>query len=207
MFSQLYKKFECKHIKFLMLLNELKNDVLANHQKYEEEFPFSYNDSIDLDDVKKRLSLGTLNDFMSLGDCWRSGEDTNRYSLLINDSMRKNLLLSATNAFCEYMKPNDSLIISGKGWYPPGGYMGWHTNSCTPGIRIYCSFAKEHGKSYFAYYKDGEIIKCWDDCGWNFRMFSISSNLFWHCVYSETDRISLGFRIIEDQKPSKQQSP
>lgn len=91
-----------------------------------------------------------------------------------------------------------SFGVSNRVWYPPNGYMGWHTNSAAKGWRLYCSHARESNKSFFRYQdpKTNEIITSWDNNGWKFRLFLIDEIDLWHCVYSETDRISLGYRFF-----------
>ena len=77
--------------------------------------------------------------------------------------------------------------------------MGWHTNITGPGKRVYMVHADESNKSYFKYFcsKTQEPVKCDDKKGWQVRMFDINEeDPLWHCVYSECNRISLGFRII-----------
>ncbi len=86
---------------------------------------------------------------------------------------------------------------SGHFWYPPGGYMGWHTNLRKPGWRMYVNYAEEEHRSFFRYRDPdtGEVITCPDEI-WNFRLFKITPEKpFWHCVFSETNRFSLGYRI------------
>ena len=90
-----------------------------------------------------------------------------------------------------------SVEDSGHFWYPPGGYMGWHTNVRTPGWRMYINYAEEPGKSFFRYRdpETGQIVTSWDE-EWNFRLFRIDRGKpFWHAVYSETNRFSLGYKI------------
>jgi hypothetical protein len=87
--------------------------------------------------------------------------------------------------------------MSGHFWYPKGGFMGWHTNLRKPGWRMYVNYATEENKSFFRYRDPmtGEIVTSWDK-HWNFRLFIIDAALpFWHCVHSETDRFSLGYKI------------
>jgi hypothetical protein len=87
--------------------------------------------------------------------------------------------------------------VSGHFWYPKGGFMGWHTNLRKPGWRLYVNHATEEGKSFFRYRNpnNGEIVTAWDK-HWNFRLFEISPERpFWHCVRSDTDRFSLGYKI------------
>lgn len=88
--------------------------------------------------------------------------------------------------------------ISGRIWYPPGGYMGWHTNNDNRGCKLYCTFAREGQKSFFRYRnpETGHIITTWDKEGWNFRIFKVTEHLLWHCVYSETDRFSVGYTLF-----------
>ena len=80
--------------------------------------------------------------------------------------------------------------------------MGWHTNSKSPGWRLYISYAEETGKSFFRYRDPdtGQVVTSMD-AQWNFRLFRIDSTKpFWHAVYSETNRYSFGYRIV--RKPS-----
>lgn len=82
-------------------------------------------------------------------------------------------------------------------WYPPGSYMGWHTNSRFPGWRLYITYCDEPGKSFFRYRDPltGEVITSMDT-GLDFRLFEVSRvRRLWHAVYSETDRYSLGYMV------------
>ncbi len=83
--------------------------------------------------------------------------------------------------------------------YPPQGYMSWHTNWQNPGWRLYVSYVETPGKSFFRY-KDpdsGKIITSADQ-GLNVRLFKVSpERLLWHCIYSETYRYSLGYKIMK----------
>ena len=97
----------------------------------------------------------------------------------------------------ELVGPGLTSEVSGHFWYPPGGYMGWHTNLRKPGWRMYVNYAEEPGRSFFRYRDpvSGKIVTCVDE-QWNFRLFKIDpSQPFWHAVYSETDRFSLGYKI------------
>jgi len=81
--------------------------------------------------------------------------------------------------------------------YPNTGFMGWHTNSDNPCKRLYITWAPEKNKSFFRYLEDGKVITDYDDAGYTVRMFDVTSQepYMWHCVGSETDRISMGFAI------------
>ena len=84
-------------------------------------------------------------------------------------------------------------------WYPPGSYMGWHTNSNAPGWRMYVTHCDEPGKSFFRYRdpRSREIVTS-SDRRWTVRLFKVSADdLMWHAVYSDTNRYSFGYRIVE----------
>ena len=93
--------------------------------------------------------------------------------------------------------PEKLVRVSGYFHYPKTGYMSWHTNADVPCKRLYITWAREANKSFFRYYKDGEVITDYDDAGLTFRIFDITDKppYLWHCVGSETDRLSFGFRI------------
>ena len=97
------------------------------------------------------------------------------------------------------MHPDKVVYTSGHFYYPPTGYMGWHTNQHLAADRIYISYASESNKAFFRYYEDGKVITEYDDMGINIRRFSCRSTkpFFWHCVGSECDRFSFGFRLCD----------
>lgn len=84
-------------------------------------------------------------------------------------------------------------------WYPPTSYMGWHTNSNAPGWRMYVTYCDEAGKSYFRYRdpRTHEIVTSHDRT-WTVRLFKVSADdLMWHSIYSDTNRYSFGYRIVD----------
>ena len=93
-------------------------------------------------------------------------------------------------------------IPTGLFYYPPNGACGWHTNSNSIGKRIYLTYAKEENKSFFRYYDNNkeDIVTKYDKKGWTINKFNIDNekNLFWHCVGSDTNRISIGFKLEKD---------
>jgi hypothetical protein len=106
--------------------------------------------------------------------------------------------------FLQKKFPHSSILLSGNFLYPKNGYMGWHTNADTPYLRCYITYS-ENGDSYFKYYDQltKKTIVDMDNIGWTLRYFKISNKsdeLLWHCVYSNTNRISIGYRIINNLK-------
>lgn len=86
--------------------------------------------------------------------------------------------------------------IRGVHLYPPGGYMGWHTNSDVPGKRAYLTYAEQDNQSYFKFISNGKVRTSWDRKGWQVRMFEPKrehNQLLWHCVRAvKCNRISIG---------------
>lgn len=91
--------------------------------------------------------------------------------------------------------------LSGRFYYPEGGFMGWHTNSDAPGIRVYLAYASAENASYFRYYDNNtdQVVTDWDGLGWNIRAFDIvddPNQFYWHCVYAGKPRWSFGFHFV-----------
>ena len=95
----------------------------------------------------------------------------------------------------EELYPNCDISVSGRHVYPAGGHLGWHTNSNSPGNRIYLSYVDKPNKSFFRYVSNDQEITSYDKKGWNMREFMIGETPLWHCVYTKTVRLSLGFRV------------
>ena len=109
------------------------------------------------------------------------------------------LISNELTSLVQKIYPHNEIKISGHFYYPNKGYIGWHTNCDQPNTkRLYITYASEDKKSFFRYLKDGEIITCYDDKGITVREFDIPKmpKFFWHCVGSECDRYSFGFKII-----------
>jgi hypothetical protein len=96
---------------------------------------------------------------------------------------------------------SDSMFIpSGAFFYPPTGFMSWHTNTDAEYNRLYIVYANESNKSFFRYYDSDSdaIITDYDNAGINIREFNSSKQKpLWHCVGSNCNRFSFGFRKIK----------
>lgn len=96
--------------------------------------------------------------------------------------------------------PRCSIVPSGHFLYPKeGGFMSWHTNADYACKRVYITYVEEPNKSFFRYKDGDEIVTSWDDERIVVREFDVNKEppYFWHCVYSETNRYSFGYRIIQ----------
>ena len=107
-------------------------------------------------------------------------------------------------ALIQYTFADYHVRPSGQFYYPPDGYCGWHTNHDQPVERLYISYTPEKNKSFFRYYEDGKIVTDLDDEVICIRRFKCPEKepYFWHCVGSETDRISFGFRLFSKESYS-----
>lgn len=105
------------------------------------------------------------------------------------------------NIFQQPIETN--LVSSGHFWYPKDSFMGWHTNSRSPGWRIYINYAEDENESFFRYRNTNNEIITLNDKNWNLRVFRITqAEPLWHCVYSNTNRFSLGYMLKEKPKQS-----
>jgi hypothetical protein len=175
---------------------ELKNQGL---QTYLDDFisRFDFSDShtcerglyraVTREFAESRVSEESLNEVIN------QNVATNDCSLFkFNNFSQQQLDLRKLVSLLSPVFPNNKVGISGRIWYPKNGYMGWHTNGDHPGYRMYASWSNEGGKSFFRYKENDKIITSYDKQGWNYRLFKVP---IWHCVYSDTNRISLGFVI------------
>lgn len=90
----------------------------------------------------------------------------------------------------------ETLEPAGSVLYPPGGWMGWHTNSDRPGWRVYVSYVRSKDKCFFRWRDGRDVSTDYDAAGLNIRMFRVGdvSDPLWHCVYADDWRFSIGFR-------------
>lgn len=100
----------------------------------------------------------------------------------------------------EKIYPGRSVSVSGHFHYPNTGFMSWHTNSDFPCIRLYINWCDEEKKSFFRYVDPdtNETVTDYDNKGINIREFNITDKppYLWHCVGSECNRLSFGYRVI-----------
>ena len=83
-------------------------------------------------------------------------------------------------------------------YYPPGGFMGWHTNADYPGWRMYLVHVEENRKSFFRrrHPATAEILTHWEEDGCiNFFKITDRHQPHWHCIATDTHRWSAGFLV------------
>jgi hypothetical protein len=91
--------------------------------------------------------------------------------------------------------------VRGLFWYPKGGFREWHTNEYTrQGWRLYLVYADEDEKSWFSFKhpETGKLHIQPDRTGY-INIFKVTKDPpFWHNVYSQTNRISLGIHVTDE---------
>jgi hypothetical protein len=166
---------------FCSKLLECVEDIKTKHQTVEDTTA-SYGNEVSHGAVMSLIDRGI-------------NLDIAQYKKLIHFPHSYNLKLIR---FLIEMYPNSSIQPSGNFIYPEGGYMGWHTNSDFPCKRVYITVVDDSYKSGFKYVNGRNVIDDVDDEKIIIREFDISkTEPFWHCVYSNTNRYSFGFRIEE----------
>lgn len=85
-------------------------------------------------------------------------------------------------------------------YYPPGGFVGWHTNWNNNAYQILFTWSKT-GNGYFKYYdkQKDEIITIQDVPGWQCRHFYFGrkdepDHHCWHAAYAGEDRFTLAYK-------------
>ncbi len=162
--------------KILESVPEMKQSSIYQYHLYKKKITSAEDPFVDMDclDVSQDIPIGlqeNLNTF----------EPVEAEKLLIEGLAK--------------LYPKHDIRISGRNIYPPGGHLGWHTNSNHPGKRIYITHVEESDKSFFRYIQDGREITSYDKKGWNMREFEVDDNPLWHCVYTDIERLSIGFRL------------
>ena len=88
----------------------------------------------------------------------------------------------------------------GWNWWKPQNWMAYHTNAeITDYWRVYFVWADEDNKSFLRYYDrdNDKVITAWDKKGWNINYFKIGKkgNDNPHCIWSDCNRLSAGFKV------------
>lgn len=86
-------------------------------------------------------------------------------------------------------------------FYPPNGFVGWHTNWNAHGYQIIITWS-ETGDGYFSYYDavHDEIITEPDVAGWQARWYRFGrkdepDHHFWHTAWTNCPRFTLAFKF------------
>lgn len=87
-------------------------------------------------------------------------------------------------------------------FYPPTGFVGWHTNENCSSYQILFTWS-ETGEGFFRY-RDPitqDVVTLNDKPGWNVRAHYFGSAdepdyRFWHCAYTDCNRFSFAYKWV-----------
>ena len=95
-------------------------------------------------------------------------------------------------------------------YYPPGGFVGWHTNWNANAYQILFTWSRT-GNGYFRYYdlEKKEIVTIEDKPGWQCRHYYFGKrdepdHHCWHSAYAGCDRITLAYKFVNRGKDDPQ---
>ena len=155
----------------------------------------------DLDNGEYYCSREYLNDAMSRE---HAGFPDAYYNSSISNAFEKNP--NKWKFFFEYYKYEFPPEIGAKhnallNYYPPGGFIGWHTNWNASAYQMLFTYSLD-GNGYFNYLdnKTNEIVTIPDKKGWQCRWFYFGEkndpdNHCWHSAYTSCDRFTMAVKF------------
>jgi hypothetical protein len=87
-------------------------------------------------------------------------------------------------------------------YYPPGGFVGWHTNWNAHAYQVLFTWSRT-GEGYFRYYdiQKDEVVTIPDVPGWQCRWYYFGKknepeHHCWHAAYTKCDRLTIAYKIF-----------
>ena len=91
------------------------------------------------------------------------------------------------------IEENYDLLCTVSAYYPPNGFIDWHTNKNVEMYNAICTYS-HNGDSFFEYQNGGDTIRIDDDTGWNVKLTKWSYDTpINHRAVSNTHRITFTF--------------
>tara|TARA_R110000822_G_scaffold36470_5_gene102621 strand:- start:663 stop:1334 length:672 start_codon:yes stop_codon:yes gene_type:complete len=90
-------------------------------------------------------------------------------------------------------------------YYPPGGFVGWHTNWNSNAYQVLFTWSRT-GDGYFKYREpSGKIVTIQDRPGWQCRTYYFGKidepeHHCWHTAYAGCDRFTLAYKFENEGK-------
>jgi hypothetical protein len=101
--------------------------------------------------------------------------------------------------FASELGAHTSALLS---FYPPGGFVGWHTNWDANAYQVLFTWSKT-GDGYFRYRDNetGKIVTEYDKAGWQARHYYFGNKHeedlhCWHSAYAGCERITLAYKFV-----------
>lgn len=114
----------------------------------------------------------------------------------------KDIEYTVKKKFPEVLGVHSSALFN---YYPPGGFVGWHTNWNANAYQILFTWS-ETGNGYFKYFdnKEQKIVTIQDVPGWQCRWYYFGKydepdHHCWHAAYAGCDRITLAYKVLNER--------
>lgn len=122
-----------------------------------------------------------------------------KLSLLVDVDCGDMEVLGAAREFVEDVKEHYEVDCHLCAYYPPGGFIDWHTNENIETYNAICTYSHT-GNSYFQYKKDGQVTTVPDKFGWSVKKTKWSKqDPLWHRAESNDDRITVTFSSNKEE--------
>lgn len=187
----------------LKTLNSFKDDMFStpeyNHPKH-----FTFREEADKENGDYFCSNTYLDDCLSRGQEGLVGAPDRYFASPISKMVREDkdnwsdYMNRVKYEFAAELGAHTSALLS---YYPPGGFVGWHTNWDASAYQIL--FTWSAGGGYFRYRdpKSKKIVTIKDVEGWQCRHYYFGAkdepeHHLWHSAYAEGERLTLAYKFV-----------
>lgn len=187
---------------FLKVLESFSDEMLSK-PSYNDEQYWTYVDKGDVEKGEYYCSEAYLKECLSRDEL--VGPPDRYFAQPIANMVRKDpetwkpFMQKVKYDFAQELGAHTSALLS---YYPPGGFVGWHTNFDANAYQILFTWS-ETGDGYFRYYDKAQdkIVTIQDKPGWQCRHFYFGAGdepdlHCWHSAYAGCQRITLAYKFV-----------
>lgn len=111
---------------------------------------------------------------------------------IADDPLLEDVYMFSRTKFITDLGANSSAVFL---YYPPSGFVGWHTNQNNSGVQFIFTYSKG-GDGYFQYYdkQKEQVVVTPDSPGWRCHYHHFGKELHehcWHSAYTNEPRITI----------------
>lgn len=194
-------EIKIRNKEFLATLDSIAEDLL-NTEGYHDPKYYTYDVPEDMEKGEYYCSEEYLNDCLSRSNL--VGPPDKYFAQPIASMVRRDkekwadYMQRVKYDFAAEIGAHTSALLS---YYPPGGFVGWHTNYDASAYQVLFTWSKT-GDGYFRYYdlEKKEIVTLQDVPGWQARWYHFGPenephNICWHSAYAGCERITLAYKF------------
>lgn len=187
---------------FLEVLESFSQEMLSK-PSYNDDVFWTYRDIDDIHRGEYFCSREYLDECLSRDEL--VGPPDRYFAQPISNMVRKDpemwqpFMQKVKYDFASEIGAHTSALLS---YYPPGGFVGWHTNYDANAYQILFTWS-ENGDGYFKYYdkEKDQIVTIQDKPGWQCRHFYFGAEQepdlhCWHSAYAGCQRITLAYKFV-----------